>query len=252
MSAYLTGKIAAVTGSANGIGKASALRLAQEGADLALLDVEQGPLQEVAEAVRALGRRALPLALDLTDRAQTKAAFAKLRADLGAVDVLVNNVGMPARGKISEFWCSEPETWDGVIDVTLMATLLCSRLVVPEMRERKSGKVVNIASDAALIGEANMVDYSGAKGGVIGFTRALARELAPFKVNVNAVCPGFTRTRGPMSRPPEQIQKWLDGVPLGEMCEPEDIANGVAFLASNQARMITGQLLVINGGRIFY
>lgn len=252
MSEYLRGKVAVVTGSANGIGKASALRLAQEGADLAVLDLEAGPLQEVAAAIKAMGRKVLPLALDLTDRVQTKEAFAKLRADLGPVDVLVNNVGMPARGKISEFWCSEPETWDAVVNVTLMVTLMCSRLVVPEMRERKSGKIVNIASDAALLGEANMVDYSGAKGGVIGFTRALARELAPFKVNVNAVCPGFTRTRGPLSRPPEQIQNWLAGVPMGEMCEPEDIANGVAFLATDQARMITGQLLVINGGRIFH
>src|SRR5437868_2751733 len=126
MSAYLSGKIAVVTGSANGIGRASALRLAQEGADVALLDVEDQSLQDVAEAVRALGRRALAQALDLTDRAQTKEAFDRLRADLGPVDVLVNNVGMPARGKISEFWCSEPETWDGVVNVSLKVTLLCS------------------------------------------------------------------------------------------------------------------------------
>ncbi len=252
MSEYLKGKVAVVTGSANGIGRASALRLAQEGADVAVLDLEDGPLQEVAEAIRALGRRVYAQAADLRDRAQCRAAYEQLTRTLGPVDVMVNNVGMPARGKISEFWCSEPETWDGVIDVTLKVTMMWSRLVVPGMRERKWGKIVNIASDAALMGEANMVDYSGAKGGVIGFTRALARELGPYKVTVNAVCPGLTRTRGPMTRKPEEIKAWLEGVPMQEMCEPADIANGVAFLSSDQSRMMTGQLLVINGGRHFH
>lgn len=248
----LRGKVAVVTGGANGIGRASATRLAQDGARVALLDLEAETVESTAAEIgAATGATILPIALDLTDRDAVEAAFGRIRAEAGEVDILLNNVGQTARERATEFWCSEPKIWDFVINVSLMTTLNCSRQVAASMRERRSGKIVNIASDSALIGDTGIADYCAAKAGVIGFTRSLARELAPFHVNVNAICPGATKTRGPMRLPEETRRRAVEQVPFGEWCDPEDIANGVAFLASDQARMITGQTLAINGGRIF-
>jgi len=252
MAGTLDGKVAVVTGGANGIGRASALRFAVEGASVAVLDLEEAPLQEIAEVIRADGSRVLPIALDLTDRPTVVDAFARIRGELGPVDVLLNNVGQTAREKITEFWRSEPETWDFVVNVSLMTTLMCSRQVVPDMRERKQGKIVSIASESPFAGDANIADYCAAKMGVVGFTRALARELAPFGVNVNAVAPGATNTRGPRRMPDDALARVVAQIPMGQMCEPEDIANAVAFLASDQARFVTGQTLFVNGGRVFH
>ena len=252
MSKWFEGKVAVVTGGGNGIGRASALRLAEGGADVAILDIEEGPLAESAQRVTGAGRRALPIPLDLTDTAAVEKAFKTIRAELGEIDILLNNVGQTARERATEFWCSDPHIWDFVIKVSLMTTLNCSRQVVPAMRERRAGKIVSIASDSALIGDAQVADYAAAKAGVIGFTRSLARELAPFKVNVNAVAPGPTKTRGPLRLPKEVYDRTVAMVPMGELCDPEDIANAVAFLASEQSRFVTGQILVVNGGRIFH
>jgi acetoacetyl-CoA reductase/3-oxoacyl-[acyl-carrier protein] reductase len=252
MSRRFEGKIAVVTGGANGIGRASAIRFAQDGAKVAVLDIEEGPLGETAAAIKAVGGQSLAIACDLMDRAQIEKAFARIASEFGPVDILLNNVGQTARERATEFWCSDPAIWDFVIGVSLMTTLSCSRQVVPAMRERKAGKIVNIASDSPIAGDHGIADYAAAKAGVMGFTRSLARELAPFGVNVNAVCPGGTNTRGPKRLPKETYDRALAAIPMGRMCEPEDIANGVAFLASEDARFVTGQALVINGGRVFY
>jgi acetoacetyl-CoA reductase/3-oxoacyl-[acyl-carrier protein] reductase len=252
MTRRFEGKTAVVTGGANGIGRASAIRLAQEGAAVAVLDIEAGPLAETAAAIEAAGGRVLALECDLLKREAMAASFRTIENTLGPVDILLNNVGQTARERASEFWCSEPETWDWVIGISMMSTLFCSRQVVPSMRERKTGKIVNIASDSPLLGDHGIADYAAAKAGVMGFTRSLARELAPFGVNVNAICPGGINTRGPKRLPKETFDRALASIPMGYMCEPEEIANGVAFLASSEARFITGQALVINGGRAFY
>lgn len=246
------GRIALVTGGANGIGRASARKFAQQGARVAVLDIEEGPLAETAELIRAEGGEALPIVTDMRDREAVKAAVDKAGRDLGPIDILLNNVGQTARKNATEFLDSVPATWDFVVDLNLMVTFYVSWLVAPGMRERRFGKIVNISSDSTLIGERSIVDYVAAKSGVSGFTRGLARELAPHGINVNAVAPGVTNTRGPKQLPKEVYEAALREIPIGHFAEPEDIANGIAFLASEEARCITGQMLVINGGRIFY
>jgi NAD(P)-dependent dehydrogenase (short-subunit alcohol dehydrogenase family) len=244
------GRRAAITGAANGIGRATALRFAAEGASLALLDIEAEPLAAAAEACRAAGAPAvLALAADLTQEAAVRDAFARIARELGPPDVLFNNVGQSARERSRPFHESEPETRRFVLGVSLMTTMLVSRQVVPGMRERGVGRIVNMSTESAFYGDVGMVDYAAAKMGVVGFTRALARELAPFRVNVNAVAPGAIRTRAHDRLPPEVIDRVRNSVPMGFVAEPEDVAGVVAFLASDDARYITGQTLLIDGGR---
>ena len=161
----------------------------------------------------------------------------------------MNNVGQSARERATEFYKSEPDVWRFVIDVSLFTTLTASRQVVPSMREAGRGKIVNVASNAGMAGEVGIAEYAAAKMGVIGFTRSLARELAPFNVTVNAVCPGATKTRAIEQVPQEILAKIRASIPLGYFAEPEDIAAVAAFLASDDARYMTGQSVVVDGGR---
>jgi len=249
MEGRLADRIAVVTGAANGIGRATALRLAREGAALALLDVEGEALERTAEDVRALGRDALPLCLDCTLEAAVVQAFNDIEQRYGRVDILFNNVGQSARERASEFWQSEPDTWRFVVGVSLFPAMLCARQVVGQMRTRSSGKIINMSSASAFYGDTGLVDYSAAKMGIVGFTRALARELAPFRINVNVVCPGAIGTRAHQRLPPQVIDKIRYSVPMGYIAEPEDVASVVAFLASEDSRYITGQSILIDGGR---
>lgn len=245
----LEGKLAVVTGAANGIGRASALRFASEGANLALIDLEKEGLDLVAQDAREKGATVLTIAGDCTDEATLVDAFRTIYASCGFIDILMNNVGQSARERASEFYKSEPEVWRFVLDVTLMSTLLASRQVVPAMREAGRGKIVNVASNAGMAGEVGISEYAAAKMGVIGFTRSLARELAPFRVNVNALCPGVTKTRVIDRISPEILDKIRAAIPLGYFAEPEDIAAAAAFLASDDSRYMTGQSVVVDGGR---
>ena len=245
----LSGRIAVVTGAANGIGRASALRLAREGADLAVVDREGEALHAVGRAIEALGRPALAITADWTDAVAVGEAFAAIRRRFGRIDILFNNVGQSARERASEFHMSEEATWRFVIEVSLLTTMRASRLAVEEMRARKSGRIVNMSTESAFYGDVGFVDYAAAKMGVVGFTRSLARELAPYQINVNAVCPGAIRTRAHDRLPREVIDKVRNSVPMGYVAEPEDVAGVVAFLASDDARYITGQSILIDGGR---
>ncbi|MCI0546284.1 MAG: SDR family oxidoreductase [Candidatus Rokubacteria bacterium] len=245
----LADRIAVVTGAAHGIGRASALRLAREGADLAVVDREAEPLAEVARAIGAMGRQGLPITADWTDAAAVREAFAAIRQRFGRVDILFNNVGQSARERATEFHLSREDTWRFVIEVSLLTTMRATREVVDEMRARRSGRIVNMSTESAFYGDTGMVDYAAAKMGVVGFTRSLARELAPFHVNVNAVCPGAIRTRAHERLPAAVIDRVRSTVPMGYVAEPEDVAGVVAFLASDDARYVTGQSILIDGGR---
>jgi NAD(P)-dependent dehydrogenase (short-subunit alcohol dehydrogenase family) len=245
----LEGKLAVVTGAANGIGRATALRFASEGANLAILDLEGDGLSATAGKAREAGADVLAITTDCTDEEAVKDAFRRIYAEAGFVDILMNNVGQSARERASEFHASSSEVWRYVLNVSLMATLISSRQVVPAMREAGRGKIVNVASNAGLAGEVGLSEYAAAKMGVIGFTRSLARELAPFKVNVNAVCPGVTKTRVIERISSEILEQIRRSIPLGFFAEPEDIAAAAAFLASDDSRYMTGQSVVVDGGR---
>jgi NAD(P)-dependent dehydrogenase (short-subunit alcohol dehydrogenase family) len=241
-------KVAVVTGAANGIGLASALRLARDGASVALLDMDETALQIAAEELRAYGQQALPIPLDCTDPRRVPTAFKSIRNDLGPVDILLNNVGQSARERMSEFSRSDLATLDLLLDVNLKSCIFCSRQVVDDMRQRRSGKIINMTSESAVNGSPRCWDYSAAKAGVIGFTRAVARELAPFNINVNAIGPGPVRTRALDRLPTSLLETIVSGIPMGRVGEPEEIANAVAFFASAQSDFITGQTLLVNGG----
>lgn len=244
-TARFAGRHVVITGAANGIGRASALRFAAEGASLFLLDVEAAALAATADQCRGHGASVAVAAGDLTQREVVQGAF----ATAGKIDILFNNVGQSARERAKPFHESDPDTWRFVLNVSLMTTMLVSRQVVPGMRERGAGRIINMSTESAFYGDLGMVDYAAAKMGVIGFTRSLARELAPFRVNVNAVAPGAIRTRAHDRLPKEVIDKVRNSVPMGFVAEPEDVAGVVAFLASDDARYVTGQTLLIDGGR---
>lgn len=240
---------ALVTGAANGIGRASALALARAGADVALMDLEADPLRALQSEIEGLGRRAHAHVLDCTDAKAMAAAVAEAEERLGPIETLFNNVGQSARERAGAFIESEEETWRFVIELSLLTTMRTSRLIAPGMVRRGRGRIVNMSTESAFYGDAGLVDYAAAKMGVIGFTRSLARELAPQGVNVNAVAPGAIRTRAHDRLPTAVIDRIRESVPLGFVGAPEDVANMVVFLASGASRYVTGQTLLIDGGR---
>ncbi|TPG22176.1 SDR family NAD(P)-dependent oxidoreductase [Variovorax guangxiensis] len=246
----LKGRVVVITGACGSIGRATTLRLALEGPEAIVALDAQSNFDRLAEAVRATGPDVVCLSIDCTKPDAIAAGFRQIHDRFARVDVLINTVGGSVRGKIGEFWCSEPSTWQRVIDLSLMSAMWCAREVVPGMRERGRGSIVNIASSAATLPIASMVDYGAAKAGVLGFTRGLALELAPFGVNVNAVSPGPIDTFG-LQQLPLVRQRSLEGVPMGRLGSPEEIAAAVAFLAGDDGSFVTGQNLQVNGGKAF-
>ncbi len=237
-------KTVVITGAANGIGAATARRFLDEGARVAVIDREAEMLAENLP----IHDRLLAVTGDCTDAEALTSFHARATSVFGPVDILFNNVGQSGRERAGPFHESTEEVWRFVLEVSLLTAMRMSRLVVPAMRAR-GGRIVNMSSDAAFVGDAGIVDYATAKMGVVGFTRALARELAPHHVTVNAVAPGAIRTRAHDRLTPEVIERIKATTPAGYIAEPEDVAGAVAFLASADARYITGQSLLIDGGR---
>lgn len=241
----LQGRVAVVTGAGRGIGAAIAAELVATGARVAVWDLDAAMAKETADGLPA---RALGLEVDVTDRAAVERGLAAVEGDLGPVDVLVNNAGID---KIERFFDSEESTWERIVAVNFLGTIRCCHVVVPGMAERGWGRVVNIASDAGRVGSSGEAVYSATKGGVIAFTKALAREVATSGVTVNCVCPGPTET-ALLRQVAEASEKLYAGlakaVPMRRTGQPADIAPAVAFLASGGATYITGQTLSVSGG----
>jgi 2-hydroxycyclohexanecarboxyl-CoA dehydrogenase len=242
----LHGKVAVVTGGAGGIGEAIVTALAEAGAAVAVWDLDGAAAKHVADA--ASGGTAVGVEVDITSRSSVEAALAATESALGPVDVLVNNAGID---RIEPFLQSDEPTWERIVAVNYLGTVRCCHVVVPGMVERGAGRVVNIASDAGRVGSSGEVVYSGTKGGVIAFSKGLAREVAPKGVTVNVVCPGPTNTPL-LDQVAEASQKLYDGlakaVPMRRIGQPADIAPAVVFFASDGAAYITGQTLSVSGG----
>ncbi len=242
-------RVALVTGGARGIGRAIGLALARAGADLAITYRADPVLAEqvVAEARRA-GRRARAFTADVRDRLQVEGAVRSVEAELGRLDILVNNAGVAIPGP---FLDGPPEAWDDVIGVNLRGTLLCTHAALPGMVRRAYGRIVNISSQFGVAGAAGFAVYSAAKGAVIAFTKALAREVGPRGVTVNAVAPGPIVTD--MNRTTYAAEEWRrrsERIPVGRLGEPEDVAQAVLYLASEEAGFTTGQVVMPNGGEV--
>jgi 3-oxoacyl-[acyl-carrier protein] reductase len=243
----LQGKAAIVTGGTRGIGRAIALDLAANGADVALnYRKSAGLAEEVAETIRGLGRRALALQADVSSYDEAQAMVRSVLDEFGRLDILVNNAGMNWDGVV---WKMTEEQWDRVIEVDLKGTFNYTRAVIPIFREQGSGKIVNITSINGLRGKFGQTNYSAAKAGVIGFTKACARELGRSSVNVNAVAPGLIETEMVRQAPEKVREMALEEIVLGRLGLPEEVAYVVTFLCTEKARHITGQVIQVDGGQ---
>lgn len=246
----LKDKVAIVTGGGQGIGRALSLRLAHEGCKVAIFDLKPEAGAETAKLAEA-GATIKTYAVDVGDYAAVKDAVGKVEVELGPIWALVNNAGWD---KPMPFLATDQALWDKIIRINMLGPLNTHHIVAPLMVERRAGRIINIASDAARVGTSNEAVYSACKGGLISFTKSVARELASKGVLLNAVCPGPTNT--PMMAAVlgegEQAVKWKDamvrGIPLKRMGEPEDYAGIVAFLASDDAGFMTGQTISVAGG----
>ena len=248
MTKPLENKIALVTGAARGIGQAIALQLAADGADLALCDVKAEWLEDTAAKVKALGRRAETYAMDVANGAAVGEAVAKVLADFGRIDVLVNNAGITRDTLLMRM---SEEDWDAVLDINLKGAFLVTKAVVKPMMKQRSGAIVNIASVVGIMGNPGQANYTASKAGLIALTKTTAKELGSRNVRVNAVAPGFIRTAMTDKLAEPVKDAMLKMVPLGRLGEPEDVAKAVAFLASDAAAYVNGQTLAVCGGMVW-
>jgi len=243
----LNDKVALVTGAARGLGQAIALKLAEAGADLALCDLNAEWVEETAEKVKALGRRAECYGMNVAEGDSVTAGIKAVEKDFGKIDVLVNNAGITKDGLMMRM--SESD-WDAVLNVNLKGTFLCTKAAMRGMMKQRSGTIVNIASVIGLMGNAGQANYAASKGGVIAFSKTVAKELSSRNVRCNAVAPGFIRTAMTDALDEEVQNKMKELIPLSRFGEPEDVANVVLFLASDASAYVTGQVISTCGGMV--
>jgi 3-oxoacyl-[acyl-carrier protein] reductase len=244
----LMNKVSIVTGGAQGLGRAIALDLARKGSHLVVGDVNLEAAQRVTEEVHALGRRSLALRVDVSNARDVSEMADRVVKEFGRIDILVNNAGICQVVTIEKM---SEEDWDRVMAVNLKGVFLCSKAVMGVMKKQRSGRIVNMGSLAGKVGGiATGANYSVSKAGVMCFTKALARELAPYGVTVNAVAPGVIETDMTRGITQGDFTNYLKTIPLGTIGSAEDVSHAVAFLVSDEARYITGEILDVNGGML--
>jgi 3-oxoacyl-[acyl-carrier protein] reductase len=244
----LENKVAVITGGAQGIGRTVALGMARDGARVVVADLQEEKGKSVARELQTLGGEAIAVEVDVASEASVKKLADQTFNRFGRVDILVNDAGVYLKSPVV---AKSEEDWDKTINVNLGGNFLCVRAFVPAMRKQKSGRIISLASSIANTGAREFADYAASKAGIIGFVKALARELGPDGITVNAICPGSANTSMPRShRSEEDVMARLRATPLGHVLEPEDIAGSILFLASDAAAYITGQAYNINCGSV--
>uniref|UniRef100_E6VL83 2-hydroxycyclohexanecarboxyl-CoA dehydrogenase n=1 Tax=Rhodopseudomonas palustris (strain DX-1) TaxID=652103 RepID=E6VL83_RHOPX len=249
--ARLQNKTAVITGGGGGIGGATCRRFAQDGAKVAVLDLNLDAAEKIAGEIRSAGGAAEAIRCDIADRKSVDAAIATTTDKLGPVDILVNNAGWDI---FKPFTKSEPGEWERLIAINLTGALHMHHAVLPGMVERRYGRIVNIASDAARVGSSGEAVYAACKGGLVAFSKTLAREHARHGITVNVVCPGPTDTAllagvtSGAANPEKLIEAFTKAIPLGRLGKPDDLAGAIAFFGSDDAGFITGQVLSVSGG----
>ncbi len=239
------GKTAIITGAARGIGQAIALDLATKGADIVIGDLKAEWLSETEEALKQLGANVTCKELDVTSAEACQNVFNDVAKENGRIDILVNNAGITRDGLLMRM---SEEDWDAVLTVNLKGTFNCTKAATRTMMKQRSGSIINIASIIGLMGNAGQANYAASKGGVIAFTKSVAKELASRNVRANAIAPGFISSKMTDALSEEVQQQMLAAIPLGVFGSPQNVADAVAFLASDQSAYITGQVLSVNGG----
>jgi 3-oxoacyl-[acyl-carrier protein] reductase len=245
VSGELTDRVSLVTGASRGIGRAIARALAARGATVLLGARDQERLAATVSEIVAEGGKALALPLDVADRASVEAAFAAIAKAHGRLDHLVNNAGITRDNLVLRM---KPEEWQQVLDTNLTGVFVCTQAALRPMLKQRSGRIVNVTSVVGLTGNPGQANYAASKAGVVGFTKAVAREVASRSITVNAVAPGFVETDMTAAMTDEAREAVTSAIPLGRVGQPEDVAEAVAFLVSDRAAYITGQVLSVDGG----
>jgi 3-oxoacyl-[acyl-carrier protein] reductase len=243
----LAGRVALVTGASQGIGRACAVRLASEGVAVAVAARNQEKLDEVVSEIKASGGKAEAFPLDVSDEEQIKGTFKAVLGRLGKIDILVNNAGITRDQLVMRMKRAD---WDAVLNTNLTSAYCCIQQVIGSMLKQRWGRIINISSIFGQMGQAGQANYAASKAGLIGLTMAIAREVASRSITCNAVAPGFIETAMTSGLPADVKQNGLKLIPLGRIGTPQDVANAVAFLASDEASYITGHVLNVNGGML--
>jgi len=243
----LKDKIALITGAGLGIGREIALAFAKEGCDIAVCDIMEEPASETAKEIEKLGRKSAFYIVDVSKTADVEAIVNKVVDNFGAINILVNNAGITKDGLIMRM--SESD-WDAVLSVNLKGVYNFTKAVVRHMMKARSGRIISISSIVGLMGNPGQANYSASKAGVIGLTKSVAKELASRNITVNAIAPGFIKTRMTEALTDLQRKAMLDRIPLNRLGEPQDVANAALFLASDLASYITGQVITVDGGMV--